>query len=64
MRRKLLCIFLVISYLLGLSVYQVDIVDAYLKSLLMDNDLSIFIKLLPGMKSLRAIRKELVPRLL
>ena len=63
-KRELLRIFLAISCLLGLSMDQVDIVSAYLKSLLMENDLSIFIKLPSRMKSFRAIKERLVVYLL
>lgn len=64
MKKKLLRIFLAISCLLKLIVEQVDIVGAYLKSLLTDNDLLIFMKLPPEMKAFRSIRAGLVARLL
>ena len=64
MRKESLCIFQAISCLLKLSVNQVDIVGAYFKSVLIDNNLPIFIKLPPGMKSFRVIREGLVACLL
>lgn len=63
-RRESLRIFLAISCMLGLIVDQVDIVVAYLKTLLTDTNLPIFMKLPPGMESFRSIRPGLVARLL
>lgn len=59
-RRESLRIFLAISCLLRLFIEQVDIVGAYLKSLLGDNDLPIFMKLPPGMEAFRLVRADLV----
>lgn len=50
--------------MLNLFIHQVDIVGAYLESLLSNNELSIFMKLPPGMHDLRQIRKRLLCRLL
>lgn len=63
-RRESLQIFLAISCLLGLIVEEVNIVGAYLESLLTNNDLLIFMKLPPGMESFRSIRAGLVAQLL
>lgn len=63
-RRESSKIFLAISCLLNLIVEQVDIVGAYLESLLTDNKLPIFMKLPPGMEAFRSIRAGLVVRLL
>ena len=46
MRKKLLQIYQAIYLALNLIIHQVDIVDAYLESLLDKNKLLIFIKLL------------------
>lgn len=62
--RELLRIFLAIGCLLGLIIEQIDIVGAYLESLLSDNDLPIFMKLPPDMRAFRSIRFGLVCRLL
>ena len=48
-RRKSLQIFLAISAMLGLIIHQVDIIGAYLESLLDDNKFPIYMKLPPGM---------------
>ena len=50
--------------MLNLFIHQMDIVGAYLESLLGDNELPIFMKLLPGMRNLRQIREGLLCRLL
>lgn len=63
-RRKPLRIFLAIGCLLGLIIEQINIVGAYLESLLSDNNLPIFMKLLPGIEAFRSIRSGLVCRLL
>lgn len=63
-RQESLQIFFAILYLLRLIVKKVDIVGAYLKSLLDDNDLPIFIKLSLGIKTFQSIRVELVSQLL
>lgn len=63
-RRESLRIFLAVACMLGQIVDQVDIVGAYLESLLGDNDLPIFMKLPPGMEAFRSIRARLVCRLL
>lgn len=50
--------------MLGLLIKQINIVGAYLKSLLGDNNLLIFMKLLPGFYTFRpAIRDGLICRL-
>ncbi len=64
MQRESLRIFLVISALFGFLVEQMDIVRAYLESLIGDNEFPIFIKLPPGIRDLRSVRKGLVCRLL
>ncbi len=48
----------------NLFIHQVDIVGAYLESLLGDNELPIFMKLPPGIRNLRQIREGLLCRLL
>ena len=63
-RRKLLRIYLALYLMLNLFIHQVDIVGAYLKSPLGDNELPIFMKLLPGIHDLRQIREGLLCRLL
>ncbi len=63
-RRKSLRIFLAISALFGFLVEQIDIIRAYLESLMGDNELPIFMKLPPRMRDLRSVRKGLVCRLL
>lgn len=63
-RRQLLRIFLAISCLFNFIIEQVDIVGAYLESLLGDNDLPIFMKLPPGMEKLQTVRAGLVCKLL
>lgn len=62
MRKKLLQIFLAILYLLNLVIKQLDIIKTYSKSLLTDNNLLIFIKIL--VENFRFIEKELVAWLL
>lgn len=63
-RQESLQIFLAISCKLGLIIKQIDIVEAYLKSLLRDNNLFIFIKLSLSFKSFKSIWNGLVCRLL
>lgn len=63
-RRKLLRIFLAISAMLGLIIHQVDIVGAYLESLLDDNEFPIYMKLPSGMYQFCQVRKGLLCRLL
>ncbi len=63
-RRESLRIYLALCLALNLFIHQVDIVGAYLESLLNDNELPIFMKLPPGMHELRQIRKGLLCRLL
>ena len=63
-RRKSLKIFLAVSALLGFLIEQMDIVGAYLESLMGDNKLPIFMKLLPGMKDFRSVRAGFLFRLL
>lgn len=48
-------IFLAIAYFFGFIVKQINIVRVYLKSLLSDNDFSIFMGLPPGIKTFRFI---------
>lgn len=63
-RRKSLQIFLAISAMLGLIIHQVDIVGAYLESLLDDNKFLIYMKLPPGIHQFRQVREGLLYRLL
>lgn len=63
-RRESLGIFLAISALFEFLVEQMDIVGAYLESLMGDNELPIFMKLPLGMRDLRLLRAGLVCRLL
>ncbi len=63
-RRKSLQIYLVLCLILNLFIHQVDIVGAYLESLLKDNELPIFMKLPPGMHHLCQIREGLLCKLL
>lgn len=63
-RRELLRIYLALCLMLNLFIHQVDIVGAYLESLLGDNELPIFMKLPPGMHHLCKVRKGLLCRLL
>lgn len=63
-RRESLRIFLAISALFRFLVEQIDIVGAYLESLMGVNKLPILMKLPPGMRNLRSIRAGLVCRLL
>ncbi len=63
-RRESLRIYLALCLALNLFIHQVDIVEAYLKNLLNDNEFPIFMKLPPGMHELRKIRKRLLCRLL
>ncbi len=50
--------------MLGLVIHQVDIVGAYLESLLDDNEFPIYMKLPPGMHQFRQVREGLLCRLL
>lgn len=59
-RKKFLQIFLAIIYLFELIINQIDIVMVYLESLLRNNNLPIFIKLLPKMETFRFGRTRLV----
>lgn len=54
-KRKLLQIYLALCLALNLFIYQANIVEAYLESLLNDNELPIFMKLLPGVHKFRQI---------
>lgn len=63
-RRESLRIYLAICLSLNLFIHQVDIVGAYLESLLNDNEFPIFIKLPPGMHELRQIQEGLLCRLM
>lgn len=63
-KRESLRIYLALCLMLNLFIHQVDIVGAYLESLLGDNELPIFMKLPPGMHHLRQIRKGFLCRLL
>lgn len=49
-RHKSLRVFLAISRLFELLVKQINIVEAYSESLIGDNELSIFMRLPPGMR--------------
>ena len=63
-RRESLQIYLALCLMLNLFIHQVDIVGAYLESSLGDNELSIFMKLPPGIHNLCQIREGLLCRLL
>lgn len=54
-RRELLRIFLAISYFVKLIIEQIDIVGAYLESLLSNNNLPIFMKLPLDFKSFKLV---------
>ncbi len=54
-RRESLQIYLALCLMLNLFIHQVDIVGAYLESLLGDNEQPIFMKLPPGLHHLRQI---------
>lgn len=55
-RRKLLWIFLAISWFFDFIIKQIDIVGAYLESLLSNNDFFIFMKLPPDFETCRAVQ--------
>lgn len=59
-RKKLLQIFLAIFYILSLILNQVNIIMAYFKSLLIDNDLLIFMKLLSRIELFKFIKAGLM----
>lgn len=63
-RRESLRVYSALCLMLNLFIHQVDIVGAYLESLLGDNELPIFMKLPLGMHHLCQIRKGLLCRLL
>lgn len=63
-RKKFLQIFLIISIMLNLVIDQIDMVRACLKSLLINNNLLIFIKLLSDIETFKSIKTDLVVRLL
>lgn len=63
-RKESLQIFLAILCILDLIIDQIDIVGAYLESLLTNNDLSIFMKLVLEIELFRSIREGLVACLL
>lgn len=63
-RRKSLRIYLAICLALNLIIHQVDVVSAYLKSLLDDNKYPIFMKLSLRIHELRQVRERLLCRLL
>ncbi len=63
-KRESLRIFLEISAMLGFVIHQVDIIGAYLESLLDDNEFRIYMKLPPGMHQFCQVRDELLCRLL
>lgn len=63
-RRESVCIYLAICVALNLIIHQVDIVGAYLESLLDDKKYPIFMKLPPGMHELRQVREGLLCRFL
>lgn len=52
-KRKLLQIYLAIYTLFGLIIYQVDIIRAYLKSILDNNKFPIYVKPLPEIEQIR-----------
>lgn len=56
MRKESLQIFWAFLYILGLIEDQINIVGVYLESLLIDNDLFIFIKLLLKIELFRSIK--------
>lgn len=62
-RRKSLRIYLPLCLALNLFIHQVDIVDAYLERHLSNNDLPIFMSLLPSIRQLKQIRKRLLCKL-
>lgn len=64
MRKKLLRIFLAIKYLIGLIIKQINIVEVYLKSLLSNNILPVFMKLPPNIEVFKLICFDLVCQLL
>ena len=59
-RCESLQIFLAMSYMFGLLIKQIDIVGAYLESLLSNNNLPILISLSPGFCAFRFIQDKLV----
>ncbi len=63
-KRESLRIFLAISAMLSLVIHQVDIIGAYLESLLDDNEFPIYMKLSPGMHLFCQVRERLLCRLL
>ena len=62
-RKKLLQIYKALCLAPNLFIYQVDIIGAYLKSLLNDNKFPIFMKLSPRVYEFCHIRKRLLCRL-
>lgn len=62
-RRESLQIFLAISCFFKPIIKQIDIIEAYLQSLLSNNKLSIFMKLPPSFELFRSIKVGLVCRL-
>lgn len=58
-RRVSLRIYLALYLMLNLFIYQVDIISAYLKSLLSDKELPIFMKRLPETHNLFQVREGL-----
>ena len=63
-KKELLRIYLALCLALNLFIHQVDIVRAYLESMLNDNEFPIFMKLPPGVHEFRQIRRGLLCRLL
>lgn len=52
-RREFFCIYLVLYTILGLIIHQVNIISAYLESLLDDNKFPIYMKPSPGIEKMR-----------
>lgn len=63
-RKESLYIYLALYLMLNLFIHQMDIVGAYLESLLNDNKLPIFMKLPPRTYNLYQVWEELLYRLL
>lgn len=60
LRREQLQIYLALYRVFNLFIHQINIVDTYLESLLSDNKLSIFIKLLLDIYPLKQVRTGLL----
>ena len=63
-RRKSLKIFLTILALFIFLIKQIDIIEAYLKSLMGDNKLPFFLKFILGMKNFQSVRAGFLFRFL